>query len=183
MPNTQYDAQMDKHVGGLIRIVPDFPKPGIIFKDITPLLADSKALDECCQMIATYATDADYIAGIEARGFILAAAVAVISGKGFIPIRKIGKLPGKVISQSYDLEYGKATLEVHADLIAAGKRVLIVDDVLATGGTALAAIDLIEKAGLIPSAIAFLLEIAPLGGRSRIKTARPGLQIQTILAE
>ena len=167
----------------LIRVITDFPKPGIIFKDITPLLADAKALNDCCEKIASYAKDADYIAGIEARGFILASAVAVLSGKGFIPIRKSGKLPGQVISQSYELEYGQATLEIHSDLVPAGKKVLIVDDVLATGGTALASVELIEKASLIPTCLVFLLEIGQLGGRSRIQAARPGLQIQTILTE
>ena len=167
----------------LIRVIVDFPKPGIIFKDITPLLADAKALNDCCEKIASYAKDADYIAGIEARGFILASAVAVLSGKGFIPIRKSGKLPGQVISQSYELEYGQATLEIHSALVPAGKKVLIVDDVLATGGTALASVELIEKASLIPTCLVFLLEISQLGGRSRIQAARPGLQIQTVLAE
>jgi len=167
----------------LIRVITDFPKPGIIFKDITPLLADAKALNDCCEKIASYAKDVDYIAGIEARGFILASAVAVLSGKGFIPIRKSGKLPGQVISQSYELEYGQATLEIHSDLVPAGKKVLIVDDVLATGGTALASVELIEKASLTPTCLVFLLEISQLGGRSRIQAARPGLQIQTILAE
>ena len=167
----------------LIRVITDFPKPGIVFKDITPLLADAKALNDCCEKIASYAKDADYIAGIEARGFILASAVAVLSGKGFIPIRKSGKLPGQVISQSYELEYGQATLEIHSDLVPAGKKVLIVDDVLATGGTALASVELIEKASLIPTCLVFLLEINQLGGRSRIQAARPSLQIQTILAE
>ncbi len=167
----------------LIRVIADFPKPGIIFKDITPLLADAKALNDCCEKIASYAKDADYIAGIEARGFILASAVAVLSGKGFIPIRKSGKLPGQVISQSYELEYGQATLEIHSDLVPAGKKVLIVYDVLATGGTGLASVELIEKASLIPTCLVFLLEISQLGGRSRIQAARPGLQIQTILAE
>ncbi len=167
----------------LIRVISDFPKPGIIFKDITPLLADAKALNDSCEKIASYAKDADYIAGIEARGFILASAVAVLSGKGFIPIRKSGKLPGQVISQSYELEYGQATLEIHSDLVPAGKKVLIVDDVLATGGTALASVELIEKASLIPTCLVFLLEISQLGGRSRIQAARPGLLIQTILAE
>ena len=167
----------------LIRVITNFPKPGIVFKDITPLLADAKALNDCCEKIASYAKDADYIAGIEARGFILASAVAVLSGKGFIPIRKSGKLPGQVISQSYELEYGQATLEIHSDLVPVGKKVLIVDDVLATGGTALASVELIEKASLIPTCLVFLLEISQLGGRSRIQAARPGLQIQTILAE
>jgi adenine phosphoribosyltransferase len=174
---------MGEMTSDLIRVITDFPKPGIIFKDITPLLADAKALNDCCEKIASYAKDADYIAGIEARGFILASAVAVLSGKGFIPIRKSGKLPGQVISQSYELEYGQATLEIHSDLVPAGKKVLIVDDVLATGGTALASVELIEKASLIPTCLVFLLEISQLGGRSRIQAARPGLQIQTILAE
>jgi adenine phosphoribosyltransferase len=174
---------VDEMTSDLIRVITDFPKPGIVFKDITPLLADAKALNDCCEKIASYAKDADYIAGIEARGFILASAVAVLSGKGFIPIRKSGKLPGQVISQSYELEYGQATLEIHSDLVPAGKKVLIVDDVLATGGTALASVELIEKASLIPTCLVFLLEISQLGGRSRIQAARPGLQIQTILAE
>ena len=174
---------MGEMTNDLILVITDFPKPGIIFKDITPLLADAKALNDCCEKIALYAKDADYIAGIEARGFILASAVAVLSGKGFIPIRKSGKLPGQVISQSYELEYGQATLEIHSDLVPAGKKVLIVDDVLATGGTALASVELIEKASLIPTCLVFLLEISQLGGRSRIQAARPGLQIQTILAE
>jgi adenine phosphoribosyltransferase len=167
----------------LIRIIADFPKPGIIFKDITRLLADAKAFKDCCEKIAEFAKDVDYIAGVEARGFILASAVALLSGKGFIPIRKSGKLPGQLISQSYELEYGQATLEIHSDLVPAGKKVLIVDDVLATGGTALASVELIEKASLIPSSLVFLLEISALGGRSRIQAARPGLQIHTILAE
>jgi adenine phosphoribosyltransferase len=174
---------VDEMTGDLIRVITDFPKPGIVFKDITPLLADAKALNDCCEKIALYAKDVDYIAGIEARGFIFASAVAVLSGKGFIPIRKSGKLPGQVISQSYELEYGQATLEIHSDLVPAGKKVLIVDDVLATGGTALASVELIEKASLIPTCLVFLLEISQLGGRSRIQAARPGLQIQTILAE
>jgi adenine phosphoribosyltransferase len=174
---------VDEMTSDLIRVITDFPKQGIVFKDITPLLADAKALNDCCEKIASYAKDADYIAGIEARGFILASAVAVLSGKGFIPIRKSGKLPGQVISQSYELEYGQATLEIHSDLVPAGKKVLIVDDVLATGGTALASVELIEKASLIPTCLVFLLEISQLGGRSRIQAARPGLQIQTILAE
>lgn len=173
---------MDKLSNSLIRIIPDFPKPGIIFKDITPLLADSETFHNCCAQFAKYAEEVDYIAGIEARGFILAAAVAVMSGKGFIPIRKSGKLPGQVFSQNYELEYSSDTLEIHADLIPAGRKVLIIDDVLASGGTALAAINLIEKADLKLGSVAFLLEIDGLGGRRRINTARPGLQIHTILA-
>jgi adenine phosphoribosyltransferase len=136
-----------------------------------------------CNQIAEYADEVEYIAGVEARGFIFAAAVAAISNKGLIPIRKSGKLPGNTYSTSYDLEYGKATLELHSDLIPVGGKVLLVDDVMATGGTAVAALDLIKMAGLSPITMAFLLEIPALGGRSRIAKSHPGLKIQTILAE
>jgi adenine phosphoribosyltransferase len=174
---------VDKTASNLIRVIPDFPKPGIIFKDITPLLADPKMFKQSCHEIADLAEQVDYLAGIEARGFIFAASAASLSNKGFIPIRKVGKLPGETITQSYDLEYGQATLEIHANIIPPGKKVLIVDDVLATGGTAIAAIDLIYRAGLIPVGACFLIEIAELGGRSRINQAHDGLQINTILAE
>jgi adenine phosphoribosyltransferase len=174
---------VETSASNLIRVIPDFPKPGIIFKDITPLLANADVFRNVCDQIAEYANEVEYIAGVEARGFIFAAAIAAISNKGLIPIRKSGKLPGKTYSNSYELEYGKATLELHADLIPAGGRVLLVDDVLATGGTAVAAIDLIKMAGLSPITIAFLLEIPALGGRSRIAKSHPGLKIQTVLAE
>ena len=174
---------MDVNASNLIRDIPDFPKPGIIFKDITPLLANAEAFRDVCNQIAEYADEIEYIAGVEARGFIFAAAVAAISNKGLIPIRKSGKLPGNTYSTSYDLEYGKATLELHSDLIPVGGKVLLVDDVLATGGTAVAALDLIKMAGLSPITMAFLLEIPALGGRSRIAKSHPDLKIQTILAE
>jgi adenine phosphoribosyltransferase len=174
---------VDVNASNLIRVIPDFPKPGIIFKDITPLLANAGAFRDVCNQIAEYVDEVDYIAGVEARGFIFAAAVAAISNKGLIPIRKSGKLPGNTYSTSYDLEYGKATLELHSDLIPLGGKVLLVDDVLATGGTAVAALDLIKMAGLSPITMAFLLEIPALGGRSRIAKSHPGLKIQTILAE
>ena len=174
---------MDVNASNLIRVIPDFPKPGIIFKDITPLLANAEAFRDVCNQIAECADEVEYIAGVEARGFIFAAAVAAISNKGLIPIRKSGKLPGNTYSTSYDLEYGKATLELHSDLIPVGGKVLLVDDVLASGGTAVAALDLIKMAGLSPITMAFLLEIPALGGRSRIAKSHPGLKIQTILAE
>ena len=174
---------MDPVLNNLIRIIPDFPKPGIIFKDITPLLADPAALKSCCEDFAKLAVSVDYIAGIEARGFIFGAAVSAMSGKGFIPIRKSGKLPGATLSVSYDLEYGQASLEIHKDLIPRGSKVLVIDDVLATGGTACAAIDLVIMAGLQPTSIAFLLEIPSLGGKSRIASTHPRIQIHTLLAE
>jgi len=167
----------------LIRIIPDFPKPGIIFKDITPLLADSEAFESCCEKFSKLAASVDYIAGIEARGFIFGAAVAAITGKGFIPIRKSGKLPGATLSVNYDLEYGTASLEIHENLIPHNSKVLIIDDVLATGGTACAAIELILRAGLHPVSTAFLLEISDLGGKSLIARTHPQIQIHTLLAE
>ena len=167
----------------LIRIIPDFPKPGIIFKDITPLLANADEFKKVCNQFAQVADLSEYIAGIEARGFIFASAVAALTNKGFIPIRKSGKLPGQVITKMYDLEYGKSSLEIHTGLIPAGGKVLLIDDVLATGGTAIASIDLLKMAGLNPVGIAFLLEIPALGGRSRIAKAHPDIKIATILAE
>ena len=167
----------------LIRIIPDFPKPGIVFKDITPLLANADEFKKVCNQFAQIAKQSEYIAGIEARGFIFASALAALTNKGFIPIRKSGKLPGEVISKMYDLEYGKSSLEIHTDLIPVGGRVLLIDDVLATGGTAIASIDLLKMAGLNPVSIAFLLEIPALGGRSRIAKAHPDIKISTILAE
>jgi adenine phosphoribosyltransferase len=174
---------VDPALTTLIRIIPDFPKPGIIFKDITPLLADPAAFKSCCEDFAKLAASVDYIAGIEARGFIFGAAVSAMSGKGFIPIRKSGKLPGATLSVSYELEYGQASLEIHKDLIPRGSKVLVIDDVLATGGTACAAIDLVIMAGLQPISIAFLLEIPSLGGKSRIASTHPQIQIHTLLAE
>ena len=174
---------MDPALINLIRIIPDFPKPGIIFKDITPLLAGSAAFQSCCKGFEKLAASVDYIAGIEARGFVFGAAVSAMSGKGFIPIRKSGKLPGSTLSVSYDLEYGQASLEIHKDLIPQGSKVLLIDDVLATGGTASAAIDLVIMAGLQPTSTAFLLEIPSLGGKSRIASTHPQIQIHTLLAE
>ena len=172
---------MDISAAQLIRNIPDFPKSGILFKDITPLLADAKIFKQCCQAISDLATEADYIAGIEARGFIFAAAVATMTNKGFIPIRKSGKLPGETISKSYDLEYGQATLEIHANLIPAGKKVLIVDDVLATGGTLIAALELISDLAGEICEVAVLLEISALGGRERILKAFPEIKIRALV--
>lgn len=174
---------MEPTFSQLIRVIPDFPQPGVSFKDITPLLADSNAFIICCEKFSELTKDVDYIAGIESRGFIFGAAVASISGKGFIPIRKSGKLPGKTFSKSYNLEYGQAALEIHDELIPPKKRVLIIDDVLATGGTACAAVDLVLMAGLVPVKLAFLLQIPALAGQARIAESHPQIQIHTILAE
>ncbi|MFG2072978.1 adenine phosphoribosyltransferase [Nonomuraea maritima] len=150
-----------------IRDVPDYPKPGVVFKDITPLLADPIAMAAVVDELAG-AHEADKIVGIEARGFILAAPAAYRAGAGFVPVRKKGKLPSATLEESYDLEYGSATIEVHRDAFAPGDRVLIVDDVLATGGTAKAAVELVERAGAEVVGVAVLMELGFLKGRERL---------------
>jgi adenine phosphoribosyltransferase len=145
--------------------VPDFPTPGIVFKDITPLLADPALFGAVISALATGHGRVDKVVGIEARGFILAAPVACRLGAGFVPVRKQGKLPAATHGQTYHLEYGTATVEVHMDAFAPGDRVLIVDDVLATGGTARATAELIRRSGAHVTAIAVLLELGFLSGR------------------
>jgi len=155
----------------LIRDVPDYPGLGVLFKDITPLLADGPVFAAVVGHLAEVARAAggiELVAGMEARGFIIGAPVATALGIGFVPVRKAGKLPGPIMSESYDLEYGSATVEVHPDTIAPGSRVLVVDDVLATGGTAAATVALIEQAGGVVVGLAFLIELAFLSGRSRL---------------
>ena len=153
-----------------IRDIPDFPKPGILFRDITPLLADKQAFSNAVKALAEPFADSaiDYVAAVEARGFIFGSAVAEALGAGFIPIRKKGKLPHKTTSVTYDLEYGTDTLQVHADAVADGKRVLMVDDLLATGGTMAAACGLLEKLNAEIAALAFLIELTPLAGRDKL---------------
>jgi len=150
-----------------VRDVPDFPQPGIIFRDITPLLGRKELFREVVSMMSKRWTDAppDLVAAIEARGFIPGAAIAVKLNAGFVPIRKIGKLPWKTISDAYQLEYGANELEVHSDAVAPGQKVLIVDDVLATGGTAAAAVRLIRKLGGEVIGVQVLIELENLGGR------------------
>jgi adenine phosphoribosyltransferase len=160
-----------------IRDVADYPQPGIVFKDITPLLADGAALSAVVAALAAGHGPVDKVAGIEARGFILAASVACQLGSGFVPVRKQGRLPGPTYAQSYQLEYGTATIEVHQDAFSPGERVLIIDDVLATGGTAQAAIDLVRQAGAEVAGIAVILELAFLGGRARL----PGGNLRSLL--
>jgi adenine phosphoribosyltransferase len=151
-----------------IRDVPDYPQPGIVFKDITPLLADGPAFAAMVQALARGHAGVTKVAGIEARGFILAAPVAYVLGAGFVPIRKQGKLPSETHAQSYELEYGEATLEVHIDAFGPGDRVLIVDDVLATGGTAAATAELVRRTGANVAGIVVLLEIGFLAGRAKL---------------
>lgn len=155
-----------------IRDIPDFPKPGIVFKDITPLLQDQAAFSLCIDQIATALEkfSVDAIVGIESRGFIFGPAVAYRMKKGFIPLRKKGKLPHKTEQISYALEYGEATLEIHQDSICAGQKIAIIDDVLATGGTAAAACRLVERLGGKVVALAFLGELGFLQGRAKISS-------------
>ena len=165
-------ADLAERVAPLIRDVPDFPKPGITFKDITPLLADGATFAALVNAWARTHAGVDLVAGIEARGFILAAPVATRLGVGFVPVRKEGKLPGRTTRTSYALEYGEATLEITTDAVSPGQRVLLVDDVLATGGTAAAAIELLERAGAQVVAVQMLMELTFLNGRDRL-SGRP----------
>ena len=166
-------------IKGLIRDVPDFPEPGIVFKDITPVLADPIAFSTITDLIVVHfgRGNIDKVVGIEARGFILASPVAYHFGAGFVPIRKQGKLPWDTVDQEYELEYGTATLELHRDAVAPGERVLIVDDVLATGGTAAAAASLIERIGGKVTGISCMIELDFLHGRDKL----PGYDIFSLL--
>lgn len=161
---------MTAHLTKLIRDVPDFPKPGIIFKDITPLLGDHTALKDCIELLAQpyIGKGITKVVGIESRGFILAPGVAITIGAGFVPVRKPGKLPWKAIKESYGLEYGKDTIEIHEDSVGPGDTVLIVDDVLATGGTACAAVNLVNKLGAQVVGCAFLIDLSFLGGAAKL---------------
>jgi len=160
----------DLNLADYIRDVPDFPKPGILFRDITPLLADPAALRQAvaCMVEHFRSKQIDLVAAVEARGFIFAAPVALELYAGLVPIRKRGKLPYKTLSCSYQLEYGTDMLEMHCDAIRPGARVLVVDDLLATGGTVEACCRLIEKAGGTVAGCAFVIELSPLGGAKKI---------------
>jgi adenine phosphoribosyltransferase len=159
------EALITEHV----RDVPDYPQPGVLFKDITPLLSNPDAFGDVVEAMAALFGPVDKVVGIEARGFILAAPVAYEIRAGFVPVRKKGKLPAVTFAQEYNLEYGSATLEVHQDALAPGERVLIVDDVLATGGTARAATSLIRQAGARVVGVAVLMELSFLRGRTALR--------------
>ncbi|MEV1289895.1 adenine phosphoribosyltransferase [Micromonospora sp. NPDC049679] len=150
--------------------VPDFPKPGVMFKDLTPLFADGDVFRQVIDSIVEHhgRDSFDVVVGIEARGFVIAAAIAYATGVGVVPVRKAGKLPRPAFNATYALEYGEAVLEVHQDAFTAGQRVLVVDDVLATGGTAEATLDLVERAGGMVAGFTVLMELAFLGGRERL---------------
>jgi adenine phosphoribosyltransferase len=171
------DAELARRIANLIRDVPDYPQSGVVFKDITPLLADGEAFGAVVDALAGMYQPVDKVAGIEARGFILAAPVARGLGAGFVPIRKKGKLPGATFAQDYQLEYGTATIEVLTDAFAPDDRVLIIDDVLATGGTARATADLVRQAGAQVAGVAVLLELSFLHGRAKLA----GLPVSALL--
>ncbi|MBT2897530.1 MULTISPECIES: adenine phosphoribosyltransferase [unclassified Streptomyces] len=166
-----------------IRDVADYPKPGVMFKDITPLLADPVAFTALTDALAELCAQhgATKIVGLEARGFILAAPVAVRAGIGFIPVRKAGKLPGATLSQSYELEYGSAEIEIHAEDLDAEDRVMIIDDVLATGGTAEASLELIRRAGAQVAGVAVLMELGFLAGRARLEPGLAGAPLEALI--
>jgi adenine phosphoribosyltransferase len=175
-----HPGDLAARVAARVRDVPDFPRPGIQFKDLTPLLADGPLFAEVGRAIAGEhaAAGFDVVAGVEARGFLVAAAVALAAGTGVVPVRKAGKLPWATITAAYELEYGEATIEVHSDAFAEHRRVLLVDDVLATGGTMAAAADLVGRAGGELAGASVVLELTALGGRARLG----GLDVHTVLA-
>ncbi len=170
------------HARSLIRQIPDFPLQGIMFQDLTPLLASGEAFGAVIEQLSLLAEGADFIAGIEARGFIFAAAIAHSLSIGFVPIRKKGKLPFLTHDESYGLEYGQDIIQVHQDAVTAGAKVLLVDDVLATGGTMLAGVRLFEKLGAEIVGLATVIEISQLGGRQRIADHYPRLSQSSVFS-
>ena len=176
------DTALDLDLRDAVRTIPDYPKPGIMFRDITTLLGNARAfrrtVDELVQPWA--GSKIDKIAGIEARGFILGGAVAHQVSAGFVPIRKKGKLPHKRVSVTYALEYGEDVIEMHADALVAGERVVLVDDLIATGGTAIAAVELLRKGGADIVGAAFVVDLPELGGAAKL--AALGVEVSTLVA-
>lgn len=174
------DPQQTAWLKGFIRTVPDYPQPGILFRDITPLLQDAEALRFTIDRMTAPYRDAgiDAVVGIESRGFIFGTPLAYLLGVGFVPVRKKGKLPAETVTVQYDLEYGSNVLEIHTDGLRPGQRVLIVDDLLATGGTTEGTVRLVESLGAHVVSLAFLLELAALQGRSRL----PGQDVFALLS-
>ena len=190
-PSASADSDLPGLISAKIRDIPDYPQPGVLFKDITPLLANGAAFAAVVSAMAEGSRGdgsglgqgagglgrIDKVVGVEARGFILAAPVACCLGAGFVPVRKQGKLPAATLAESYQLEYGTATVEVHVDAFQPGDRVLIVDDVLATGGTAAASVSLVRRSGAEVAAVSVLLELGFLGGRARL----PDVEVRSLL--
>lgn len=174
---------LDEVLATRVLDVPDYPKPGVLFKDITPLLGDPAAFGTVVAAMAEQvrACGATRVAGLEARGFMLAAPVALAAGVGFVPVRKAGKLPRATYREDYELEYATAAIEVHRDAFEPGERVMVVDDILATGGTAVAAAKLVRDAGAVPVGLSVLMELGFLGGRERFAMAVPEAGIHALL--
>ena len=172
-PPPHQGCLMSKSIKDYIRTIPDYPHKGIMFRDITTLLADPRGFEMAVEGLIEHArrtvAKIDHVAGIEARGFILGGAVAHRLRAGFIPIRKKGKLPWKTIGQEYQLEYGTDSVEIHVDAVKPGEKILLVDDLIATGGTAEAGIKLIERAGAAVVACSFVIDLPELGGRARLE--------------
>ena len=173
----QAGDELTQLITTLVRDIPDYPQRGVVFKDISPLLGDGPAFSAVIDALAAVYGPVDKVAGIEARGFILAAPVACRLGVGFVPIRKKGKLPGTTFAQDYDLEYGTATIEMLTDAFEPTERVLVIDDVLATGGTARASVDLVQRTGAQVVGLAVLLELSFLNGRAKL----PDLAVSALL--
>jgi adenine phosphoribosyltransferase len=169
---------MSLDLKSLVRTIPDYPKKGILFRDITTLIEHPEGFKESVERIASAHRDLGitHVAGIEARGFIFGAGVAIALGVGFVPIRKKGKLPGETIGQNYALEYGVDTIEIHADVLKAGNRVLLVDDLIATGGTALAAVGLLRRTGAAVDHAAFVIDLPDLGGADKLRAEKVDIQ-------
>ena len=175
------DVNNFQYVREHVREVPDFPKKGILFLDVTTIVKDTKAFNMCIDFLYEKFKDEniDYVAGIESRGFIFGAPLACKLKAGFVTVRKPNKLPADTIKETYDLEYGTDTIEMHADAVKAGDRVLVIDDLLATGGTAVAACNLVKKAGADVVASAFIIELDPLKGREKIEAS--GVNVVSML--
>ena len=174
------DHSANDDLKALVRTIPDYPKPGIMFRDITTLLLDGPGFAaSIARMAASLTTPPDLIAGIEARGFILGGAVAHQLSAGFVPIRKKGKLPHETVRVSYLLEYGEDEMEMHADALVSGERVILVDDLIATGGTALAATELLRRLGAEVVAACFVIDLPDLGGADKLRAA--GVEVRTLI--
>ncbi len=173
---------MSLDLKSLVRTIPDYPKKGILFRDITTLIEHPEGFKDSIEQIASQyrGQGITHVAGIEARGFIFGAGVAIALGTGFIPIRKKGKLPGETIGQNYALEYGVDTIEIHADVVGAGDRVLLVDDLIATGGTAIAAVGLLRRTGAQCDDAAFVIDLPDIGGAAKLQAE--GVAVRSLMA-